>query len=142
MAESILTNSFFKFITSSRWEVDSVEYNHHYQTGKIIALSVYCHNKKLMKSSGWFYFHERQIIDDTERGIQFSFSRPLSNTSKMFSAPASQISMFSQDSSLMEIVIYDVFVEGMGRTDISMWLKNGKGNSNLYEIKEYFENNC
>jgi hypothetical protein len=142
MAESILPNSLFKLITSSRWEVDSVEYNHHYQTGKTIALSVYCHNKKLMKSTGWFYFHERQIIDGKERGIQFSFSRPLSNASQMFNVPASKISMYSHGDSSLEIIIYDVLMEDGGRKDISFCLVNEKGSINLFEIKEYFENNC
>ena len=140
MAHSILSRKLINLITKSDWKINKIEYHQHYKTRETIALSVYCHNSSLFSSKGWFYFHIRQLIGDTERPIQFSFTRPFRNASQMFFVAPSQITILNQGQTA-EIIIHDVLDEDKERFTLRIQLVSDNADY-LNELKSFVENFC
>ena len=140
MAHSILQKGLIKLIMNSEWKVDKIEYHQHFQTRNTIALSVFCHNNRWLRTRGWFYFHIQQNIGDTKRPVQFSFTRPFRNASRMFSVDPSQITILNQGQTA-EIIIHDVVNEAKERFTMNIQLISDNADY-LNDLKSFVENFC
>ena len=72
MARSIIQHSKVNSFNTKLWEVTGVQSRYHYQTGELIAYSVYLKSGKLLPAKLWLYIHKREPVDITERGHQLA----------------------------------------------------------------------